>query len=541
MADKLLYTCKFEPTFYCRFHSKETYQLYCKDCHDFVCFECLGEFHEKHFLCRLQDYNTEEDIRNQIGILFSEKDNCIKYIDEFSDIIDKHWRQLTIDEGIIEQQIKTNAEQMREQIILHEKSLLSELYTIFKKFKISSQELTTRVENLQSDVNKFDVDKLSEYKLEEMINVLSEFKACTLACDNIKKYQKPNFNTDVKCGNDITEVKIGITESMKFSPKKHFSVSTQTEDSIDVDTEDEWFDAEDDVDEDSIERSSDEIKDHNSLQICKLNKEIGRIKKICPISQTDAWILADRQLHKMVNQSIEDTVYADDADDIAVLKKGCVLILRNNSKVIMKLLKNKRLARFANIGNSHDKDMIPYCFCNSKDDLLTVYLISTSKDQRRGYTNRILQMNKEGILIAEFDFYTLNMNEPCFIMQNDDSNVCVLYKKLSYKNNNLHYINVLKAVNDKCESIKSFYGIFGYQPSFHFECHGICTNNNNVFVSDIRHHSVYVLDKDLEYKECIADAINGLDKPTAIGIFNDRLWIVDGNQISMLDLKNKYG
>ncbi|VDI19474.1 Hypothetical predicted protein [Mytilus galloprovincialis] len=465
MADKLLNTCKFEPTFYCRFHSKETYQLYCKDCHDFVCFECLGEFHEKHFLCRLQD--SEEDIRNQIGILFSEKDNCIKYIDEFSDIINTNWRQLTIDEGIIEQQIKTNAEQMREQIILHEKSLLSELHTIFKNFKISSQELTTRVENLQSDVNKFDVDKLPEYKLEEMINVLSELKPCTVACDNMKKYQRPNFNTDVKCGYDITEVKIGVSESMKFSSEKHFSVSTQTEDSIDVDTEDEWFDAEDDVDEDSIERSSDEIKEHNPLQICKLNKEIGRIKKICPISHTDAWILADRQLYKMVNQSLEDTVYADDAEDITVLKEGNVLILRNDSKVIMKLLKNKRLVRFANIGNSYYKDMIPYCFCNSKDDLLTVYLISKSRDQRRGYRNCILQMNKDGILTAEFNFYAGSMNEPC-LMQNEETNLYVLYLASYYEYKNLHYINVLKAANDKCESIESFNGIFGYQPSLHF-------------------------------------------------------------------------
>ncbi|XP_063416142.1 uncharacterized protein LOC134697786 [Mytilus trossulus] len=537
MADKLLNTCKFKQIFYCRFHLKETYQLYCKDCHDFVCFECLGEFHEKHFLCRLED--AKEDIRDQIGILFSEKDKCIKNIDEFSDIIDKHWRQLAIDEGIIEQIIKTNAEQMRNQIILHEKSLLSELDSIFKNFKISSQELTTRVENLQTDVNKFDVDTLPEYKLEEMIYVLSELKACTVACDNMKKYQRPNFNTDVKCGNDVNEVKIGVSESINYSSIAHFSVSTQTDDAIDVDTEDEWFDTEDDVDEDSIERSSDEIKDYHPLQICNLNKEIGHIKKICPISHTDAWILADRQLYKMVNQLLEDTVYADDADDIAVLKEGCVLILRKNSKVIMKLLKNKRLARFANIGNSYDEDMVPYCFCNSKDDLLTVYLTSKSRDQRRGYSNCILQMNKDGILTSEFNFYADSTDEPC-LMQNEETNMYVLYLSSYYYNKNLHYINVLKAANDKCESKESFNGTFGYQPSLHFECHGICTNNNNVFVSDIRHHSIYVLSKDLEYKECIVDARNGLDKPTAVAIFDDRLWIVDGNQIVMLDLNNKY-
>ncbi|CAG2208874.1 unnamed protein product [Mytilus edulis] len=375
MAEKII--CRSEPTLYCRLHTMDTYQLYCKDCQDFVCFVCLGEFHEKHNFCRLQDIEVE--IRNQFSILFSENDNYIKQIDEFRQIIYQNMKQLSVDEGKIEHQIKINAEKMIAHIHLQEKFLLSELHTMFKNFKISSQDLTSRADNLQSNVTKFDVDKLPEIKLEEMIYILSELKACTVSCDKMKNYQKPNFNTDLKSSNAMVDVE--VSESIHMTSTMHFSVSTQTKDHDDSDTEDEWFDAEDDVDEDFIERSSDEINVDKTLHVYKLNKEIGRIKKMCPLSHTDAWILADQKLYKMIKQSLDDTVYADDADDIAVLKDGCVLILRHNSTIIMKLLENRRLVRFANIGVG---SLLPCCFCNSIDDSLTVYLFRKQVMSMRG-------------------------------------------------------------------------------------------------------------------------------------------------------------
>ncbi|VDI19466.1 Hypothetical predicted protein [Mytilus galloprovincialis] len=266
-------------------------------------------------------------------------------------------------------------------------------------------------------------------------------------------------------------------------------------------------------------------------QIYKLNKDLRRIKKICPISHTDAWILADRQLYKMVNHALEDTVYVDDADDIVVLKEGYVLVLRTKSNIIMKLLENRRLVRFANVGCSN---MLPYCFCNSTEDTLSVYLISDTKYQQ-GYRNWVVQLNEDGIVSKTFNFYTYYMKKPC-LMQNVDSDLCVLYPRYSYIGN-LHFINLL---NNKCEKIQSFKGILGYDPSDHFECYGLCTNNKDIFVSDLRHHSIYILGKkDLEYKRCVVDARNGLDTPTAVAILNDILWIADGDQMFKFNFNNK--
>lgn len=33
-------------TILCRFHGKEECQIFCKDCKDFLCFECLGTLHQ---------------------------------------------------------------------------------------------------------------------------------------------------------------------------------------------------------------------------------------------------------------------------------------------------------------------------------------------------------------------------------------------------------------------------------------------------------------------------------------------------------------
>ncbi|VDI78064.1 Hypothetical predicted protein [Mytilus galloprovincialis] len=309
---------------------------------------------------------------------------------------------------------------------------------------------------------------------------------------------------------------------------------SNTDDPGNSETEDEWFEAEDDIviDEDAIEKSSDEIKVDNPFHVYKLNKDIGRIKKICPINYTDAWVLADRKLFKMTNQYLEDTVYADDADDIVVLKDGCVLILRIKNTIIIKLLTNRRLLRFANVGNN---SMLPYCFCSSIDDLLTVYFSSQSCDIYGNYESCVVHIVKNGIITGQFNISTFQLEKP-YIMHFVKSALCILYVA-----DNLRVLNNVKLFEKaKYEYIeaKYFNGIIGYNPTQNFESHGICSKKGNIFESDIRHHSVYALDKNLKYTKCEVDARDGLDKPTAIAIYSDYLWIADGDQILNLDLNH---
>ncbi|CAG2247270.1 unnamed protein product [Mytilus edulis] len=197
----------------------------------------------------------------------------------------------------------------------------------------------------------------------------------------------------------------------------------------------------------------------------------------------------------------------------------------------MKLLLNRRLVRFADVGiMSTNPSYNPYCI-GIKDDMVVTYSGSITGSKQYGYTcwNHIIRMNTDGIVTARSLFSKRVWKRPCSI-QNFESGMCVLYRVDT--ESILHSIELLEAKSDECNKLYGFNGIYGYNPERNFECGGICADKaGNILVSDHRHHSVYVLNKMLVYKKTLYDARNGLDKPASIGVFNNHLWVADGNQI----------
>ncbi|CAG2251416.1 unnamed protein product [Mytilus edulis] len=197
----------------------------------------------------------------------------------------------------------------------------------------------------------------------------------------------------------------------------------------------------------------------------------------------------------------------------------------------MKLLTNRRLVRFADVGTENSIiSFSPYCFCITEDDSLIVYLWSSNLYQMYGgYQNRIMWMNTDGIMTKSFYFNDKTWNQPCSI-QNLESGICVLYR--IDNNSNLHGIDLIDATSKTYNKLLDFKGVYGSNPKQNFECEGICVDKaHNIFVSDVRHHSVYILDKHLKYKHTLFNAKNGLDTPAAIGLLNDYIWVADGNNI----------
>lgn len=131
----------------------------------------------------------------------------------------------------------------------------------------------------------------------------------------------------------------------------------------------------------------------------------------------------------------------------------------------MKLLTDRRLVRFANIGGSGRK---PHCFCISEDDLLVIYLASYSASQRYEFINHFVWMNTDGIVTDQVSFSKDTFQKPCSI-QILESYLCVLYYTGT---SNLNRIVLLEKKSDKCNSIKSFSGIFGFEASSHFQVMG---------------------------------------------------------------------
>ncbi|CAC5361596.1 unnamed protein product [Mytilus coruscus] len=512
----------------CRFHETEVYQIFCKDCKDFMCFQCIGQIHHKHELSQVQD--ADEAIRTQMcGLLLENK--YAEHLNSLSDkVLDKE-KELVQDEQSLKREIRTSVDKMKQNIDRAEKRLLSVLRNAIESYQISLQEQKTNINNLQTEIAILEVDKLPEYNLNNIINIISEMKVYSATCDKIINHPKPSFKPTMEfsIGNLFLSDE-NLEDDVSALPSCS-DISIQTDLSEDSDIE--WFDAEDMKEDDLIESSSDEVTDQiDEFPInFQLKQDIKLVKKIVPISEKDAWIISNRKLLKIVDHSLQEEVYAQNVDDIVDLKDGCVLILRSEYSFIMKLLPNRRLVRFADVGIMYTYPSYnPYCIC-LKDDIIVTYNWSTTGNKTHGYTSRnhIIWMNTNGI-VTESSLFSKNVwKQPCSV-QNLESGVCVLYRA-DYESN-LCSIELLEAKSDKCNQLYCFKGIFGLTPHRNFECKGICVDKaGNIIVSDYRHHSVYILDKELKYKKTLFDARNGLDKPAAICVFNNHLWVADGNQI----------
>ncbi|CAC5361610.1 unnamed protein product [Mytilus coruscus] len=243
----------------------------------------------------------------------------------------------------------------------------------------------------------------------------------------------------------------------------------------------------------------------------------------------DAWVIVDGKLRKIVDHYLEDDVYADTVVGIVVLKDSCVLVLNFNESYIMKLLTTRRLVRFADVLYI-DRHIYyyPYGFSITQDDLLVIYLWSESGKRKQGY-HSIVWLNTDGIMICQTSFNEKVWQKPCSIYSLE-SDLCILYRVNSISKR--HRIDILEATSSKCKSQYDFKGIYGLSPETNFECKGMCVDNaGHLFISDFRHHSVYVLYKELKYKKTLFDERNGLDEPASIALFNNHLWVSDQNQI----------
>ncbi|CAG2247259.1 unnamed protein product [Mytilus edulis] len=147
-------------TLRCRFHDKEGCQLFCNDCKDFVCFECLGQLHQKHDICGIQ--NAEENIKKEIRN----------------------------DEESFKREIRSKVKKVRKQLHLSEEYLLSEVRCKFKGYQTTLEEQETMVNNLRTKLTNLDVDKLNEHNIDYIMNTLSEMKLCSSTCYKHKKINK---------------------------------------------------------------------------------------------------------------------------------------------------------------------------------------------------------------------------------------------------------------------------------------------------------------------------------------------------------------
>ncbi|VDI12819.1 Hypothetical predicted protein [Mytilus galloprovincialis] len=212
-----------------------------------------------------------------------------------------------------------------------EERLLSELHNTFESYHITLRKQETNVKDLQSDITNLEVNKLNEFEFSHIINILSEINLCSVKCDKIANRPIPGFKPTMEFSfGNLIENSSGKCDTDAISLSACSDISTQTD--VLEDSETKWFDADDFEEDNLIESSSDEVTDKYPITF-QLKQDLTLVRKIIPISEQDAWILANRQLLKIVNHSLDDIVYADNVSDFVVLKDSCVLIL-SEKKII---------------------------------------------------------------------------------------------------------------------------------------------------------------------------------------------------------------
>ncbi|CAG2247271.1 unnamed protein product [Mytilus edulis] len=276
----------------CRFHETEECTIFCKDCKDFMCFECIGLLHPKHDLSQLKC--AEVDIRKEMKDLLFEKKYAAQ-LNSLSDKVSGKEKELVQYEESLKCEIRTSVDKMKKNIDRVEKRLLSVLRNEFESCQLSLQEQKTNINNLKTDIAILEVDKLPGYNLNNIINIISEMKVCSATCDKIIKHPNPGFKPTMEfsIGNVILRDE-NLEDDASALPSCS-DISIQTDFSEDSDTE--WFDAEYMEEEDLTETSSDEVTDEYPINF-QLKQNIKLVRKIVPISEKDAWIISNRKLQK---------------------------------------------------------------------------------------------------------------------------------------------------------------------------------------------------------------------------------------------------
>ncbi|CAG2247250.1 unnamed protein product [Mytilus edulis] len=155
-----------------------------------------------------------------------------------------------------------------------------------------------------------------------------------------------------------------------------------------------------------------------------MSQDITVISKTVPTSEKMLGSFSELKLLKIVDHSLQGDVYAEKVDDIVVLKM-VVCWFCHNETFIMKLLPNRRLVRFADVGSYS-----PYCIC-IRDDIIVIYIWSvTVKFNEYNNRNHVIWMNTEEIVTKRSLFLEIGWKRPCFHTKFRIRFVCLILSKL---------------------------------------------------------------------------------------------------------------
>jgi len=479
----------------CLFHSGELIRLFCTECQDALCIQCLLEKHQQHPVKAISDVLCL--IREKVGKWCSERESTLQELGNTKQKLiemaeeSKHVENKS-ESDLLKCEVMWKAE-LEEEI----QRLSTTLKGVFNKNRKRLQTSIETVSACESSIENFHTESNSEANVLGLYCSLKECMSGKLL--NTNNIVQPSLQL-----NEHIELSVGSVETHDMPCDEHMKGDT-----------------------------SHVLSDCQMAAGLEYNvlypKRIPvtdlkhNITKIIPTSDDKAWIISGRKLYNLNLSGIKESQYSDDIDDIVLSENGDLFILSRDSTFIFQMNGKGMTTRF-----TCTDPYTPLCMDYVQNN--STLLVWMGQHDTRHMT--VFGMN--GIKKASFGL-TGSISRNCYMSALSSSSFAIVYdvEQITGLRNCIYSYKI------EPTSHKSFAGTFGCSPYLQFVCKGICYDEEGcILVSDCQFNTVYKLDQNVQFQKMLLDNTVRLESPTAIAFKNGQLWVADAKYIAIYKYKD---
>lgn len=479
----------------CLFHSEELIRLFCTECQDTVCVQCLLEKHQQHPVKAISDVLCL--IREKVGNWCSESESTLQELgntkQKLIEIVEESKHVENKSESDLHKCEVMWKAKLEEEI----QRLSTTLKDVFNKNRKRLQTSVEKVSACESSIENFHTESNSEANVLGLYCSLKECMSGQFL--NTNKIVQPSLHL-----NEHVELSVGSVETHDMPCDEHMKGDTSH---VLIDCQ--------------IATGLEcDVLYPKRIPVTELKHNIT---KIIPTSDDKAWIISGRKLYNLNLSGIKEPQYSDDIDDIALSENGDLFILSRDSTFIFQMNGNGMTTRFT-CTDPYTPLCMDYVHNNS-----TLLVWMSQKDARH---MTLFGMN--GIKKASFGL-TGSRSGNCYMSSLSCSSFAIVYdvEQITGLRNCIYSYKIDPT------SYKSFAGMFGCSPYLQFVCKGICHDEEGcILVSDCQFNTVYKLDQNVQFQKMLLDKTAGLESPTALAFRNGLLWVADANHITIYKYKD---
>ncbi|VDI13264.1 Hypothetical predicted protein [Mytilus galloprovincialis] len=479
----------------CSQHQDEQLRLFCKECEDIICVQCLLENHQQHKVKGLSE--SHDIIRNKVNYWCSDNKLATQHdLAETKKQLEEANEKNVQDEAKVEEDIHKCELQWKNKIEIEVNNLLKASKEVFEVSRNQVHSLLDEVKFCENEME----NPASE---DSLIRLYCSLKKCSINEECLKlNYDKvgPLLQLNAPSGDTLLGC---IGEDC--GTRNTNDISTQTYNSHELLSDD---------------NTMTEVGKKGLVTMIPLADLVVPVTKIIPVNTSDAWLISDRKLFRLDFSGIQMAAYSEEADDIAVLKNGDLLVLNRTKSFINQIDARGNVTPFT----STDPYM-PLCMDYVKSDN-SVFIWMSNKDSRQ-----MTVFETNGIKKKSFTLVN-SKSESCCMSVHSSNNFSIIYDvEQTTGIRNYVYSYSLEPKNSY-----SFSGKSGQSPYLQYVCKGLCYDNDgNVLVSDMQFNTIYQLDGKLQFKEIVLDKNDGISSPAAIAYREGQLWIADSKSLRIYD------